>query len=167
MTAATTRRRSGGRAARRELRAQGSSGEVVGPGLKGGTFKPLGERDIQRIHQTALDVLENVGVGDPLPEMIETAFAQGLLVERRGAAVFPARAGRGRYRDRRRPGTNNRGAVGPATGGGWAQKSGDREARHGWWMGTINRGAVRPPEVSCVLFGLLDQVSIHSSSTNM
>ena len=89
MTAATTRRRSGGRAARRELRAQGSSGEVVGPGLKGGTFKPLGERDIQRIHQTALDVLENVGVGDPLPEMIETALPRGCWLSDEGRLCFP------------------------------------------------------------------------------
>ena len=77
MTAAITRRRSGGRAARRKVRAQSSSGEVIGPGLKGRSFKPLAERDIQRIHQTALDVLENVGVGDPLPEMLDKALPKG------------------------------------------------------------------------------------------
>ncbi len=89
MTAATTRRRSGGRAARRELRAQGSSGEVVGPGLKGGSFKPLGARDIERIHQTALDVLENVGVGDPLPEMLDTALPRGCWLSDEGRLCFP------------------------------------------------------------------------------
>ncbi len=40
---------------------------AVRPGMTGGRYKPLTEREIERIHQTALDVLENIGMGDPIP----------------------------------------------------------------------------------------------------
>ena len=35
-------------------------------GLMGGKYKPLTDHDIEKIHQTALDVLENIGMGDPI-----------------------------------------------------------------------------------------------------
>ena len=37
-------------------------------GLMGGKYKPLTDHDGEQIHQTALDVLENIGMGDPIPE---------------------------------------------------------------------------------------------------
>ncbi len=50
------KRTRGGRAARHRLREGGTAAKAIGPGLKGGSFKPLGNRDIERIHQTVLDV---------------------------------------------------------------------------------------------------------------
>ena len=70
-------RRSGGRRARHDLREVGVRGKVVQPGMPGGAFKPLSERDIQRIYATALDILENIGIGDPIPEILHYALPGG------------------------------------------------------------------------------------------
>ena len=35
----------------------------------GGAYKPLSDRDIQRINDTAMDILENIGIADPIPEI--------------------------------------------------------------------------------------------------
>ena len=83
------RRRGGGRSARRKMRAAGPAQAPVRSGLKGGAFKPLSERDMERIHQTALDVLANVGVADPLPEMVELALARGCTLGEDGRLRFP------------------------------------------------------------------------------
>ncbi len=50
---------------------------VVGPGLAGGAYRPLSESEIERIHRTALAVLQDVGVADPLPEMLDRAMESG------------------------------------------------------------------------------------------
>ncbi len=39
---------------------------VVKPGMTSGTFKPLSDHDIQRIHTTVLDVLEIIGIAEPM-----------------------------------------------------------------------------------------------------
>jgi len=83
------RRRGGGRSARHKLREAGPAQAPVHAGLKGGAFKPLGEGDIQRIHETALDVLANVGIADPLPEMVELALAKGCTLSDDGRLCFP------------------------------------------------------------------------------
>ena len=36
--------------------------EAVKMGLMGGRYKPLSDHDIEQIHQTTLDVLENIGI---------------------------------------------------------------------------------------------------------
>ena len=54
-------RRSGGRAARRASRAAPLTEDLrpIRAGLEGGTYKPLSDAQIQRIHETALDALES------------------------------------------------------------------------------------------------------------
>ena len=42
---------------------------AVRPGMTGGHYQPLSTPDIERIYGTALDVLENIGIGDPIPEV--------------------------------------------------------------------------------------------------
>jgi len=81
-------RRTGGREARRRRRAQPSRG-VVRPGLRGGDYKPLADRDIQRIHETALDLLEQVGMANPLPVLRERALARGCWLDDHGRLCFP------------------------------------------------------------------------------
>ncbi|MEM7343758.1 MAG: trimethylamine methyltransferase family protein [Chloroflexota bacterium] len=81
------RRRGGGRAKRHQIERQGQH-SVVGPGLTGGAFKPLKARDIERIHQTALDVLENVGIADPIPEMLEIALEKGCWLNEHNRLCF-------------------------------------------------------------------------------
>ena len=61
-----TTRRSGGRAARRAARAAPLEQDMrpIQPGLQGGTFRPLDEAGIERIHQAALTALEEIGLAD-------------------------------------------------------------------------------------------------------
>jgi len=57
--------------------------------LPGGRYKPLGEHDLTRIHETALDVLETIGMGDPIPETRERALAAGCRLNEQGRLCFP------------------------------------------------------------------------------
>ena len=76
------RRRGGAREARHALRSKRAPGSV-GASLQGGSYRPLSERDMERVHHTALDVLEKVGMGNPLPILREHALARGC----RGTAI--------------------------------------------------------------------------------
>lgn len=72
-------RRSGGRSARLELRSQPLADDIrpVRPGLSGGRFKPLSDHDVMRIHQAALQVLEEVGFGQAIPTCVEACTRLG------------------------------------------------------------------------------------------
>jgi len=83
------RRRSGGRRARRDSRAEKARGQVVQPGMPGGMYKPLSEHDIQRIYDTALDLLENIGIGDPIPEILQYALPGGCVLGEDNRLRFP------------------------------------------------------------------------------
>ena len=43
----------------------------VRPGQSGGSFQPLTEPDMQRIFFSALELLENTGMADAVPEFVE------------------------------------------------------------------------------------------------
>ena len=73
-------RRAGGREARKAARAADEGGKVVRPGLPGGNYKPLSESDVQRIHGAALDVLENIGIGDPIPGILDAVLPKGCIL---------------------------------------------------------------------------------------
>ena len=81
--------RAGGRAARRALRAAGVRGQAVQAGMAGGAYKPLSNRDIQCIHDTALDILENIGIGEPIPEILHYALPGGCTQGEDGRLRFP------------------------------------------------------------------------------
>jgi len=91
--AGQSKRRSGrkgrGREARLASRRAGTTGNVVQPGMQGGTFKPLSDRDISRIHTAALDVLERIGIGDPIPEILDVALPKGCTLGDDGRLRFP------------------------------------------------------------------------------
>ncbi len=83
--------RSGGRANRirkREIAANTSS-KAIWPGLPGGAYKPLNDHDLKRVHNTVLDVLERIGVGDPPALLVEKAVARGAKVNEHGRLCFP------------------------------------------------------------------------------
>ena len=63
-----TARRPSGRDARRAARATALPDHLrpVSPGMESGRYKPLSDSDIQQIHQTALRLLEEVGLADAL-----------------------------------------------------------------------------------------------------
>jgi trimethylamine--corrinoid protein Co-methyltransferase len=82
-------RKGGGREARRAARRAGAAGLAVRPGMEGGAYKPLSDRDIERIHTTALDVLEKIGIGEPIPEILEHALPKGCTLGGDGRLRFP------------------------------------------------------------------------------
>jgi trimethylamine--corrinoid protein Co-methyltransferase len=86
--AAGTPRR-GGSTARRQQRLAAGPSRAVRPGLPGGQYRPLSERDIQRIYDSALEVLENIGVGDPIPEILRYALPGGCTLDEHRRLRFP------------------------------------------------------------------------------
>ncbi len=84
-------RRRGGREARRALRARPIPMDeaAVRPGMAGGQYKPLSERDMQRIHETALKLLETVGLAQAIPTCVEAMTAKGCTVNAEGRLCIP------------------------------------------------------------------------------
>lgn len=68
--------RAGGRAARRALRAAGPV-SAAPPGQTGGAYRPLTEAQIAAIHDTALRLLAELGMGECPPRLVEAACARG------------------------------------------------------------------------------------------
>jgi trimethylamine--corrinoid protein Co-methyltransferase len=97
-------RRSGGRAARRDARANPLADALrpVRPGLDGGLYQPLTEMQMRRIHEAALDALEQIGLADAPPSGIDYMTGAGAILGSDGRLRFPraliedtiARAGR-------------------------------------------------------------------------
>ncbi len=89
--AARERRRSGGRSARIAARASGLPPDerAVRPGQPGGAYRPLTDADCERVYSTALDLLEEIGMGDPIPEFIDVVTAAGGSVDDRGRLRYP------------------------------------------------------------------------------
>ena len=84
-------RRRGGREARRELRAQPTPAaeRPVRPGMPGGLYKPLTEREVERIHQAALDILERVGFSDAIPSCVKLVTEAGGTLTDDGRLLIP------------------------------------------------------------------------------
>jgi trimethylamine--corrinoid protein Co-methyltransferase len=61
----------------------------VQPGLAGGAYRPLSERDMRRIYDTALDILAGIGIGDPIPEILHYALPGGCELDENGRLLFP------------------------------------------------------------------------------
>lgn len=87
---AATKRR-GGHQARRELRAAplAEDQRAVQPGMSGGFYKPLSDRDVERIHSAALEVLEQVGLSDAIPTCVELVTGAGGTLSNEGRLLFP------------------------------------------------------------------------------
>jgi trimethylamine--corrinoid protein Co-methyltransferase len=58
-------------------------------GLSGGRYKPLGDADIERIHTTALDVLERIGLAKPIPELLDEVVGKGCVMGPDGRLRIP------------------------------------------------------------------------------
>ena len=85
------RRRSGGRAGRIAERAAPLKVDErpVRPGLAGGKFKPLSETDMQQVYDTSLSLLEDVGMGSPVPEFVQVVTDAGGHLDDSGRLRFP------------------------------------------------------------------------------
>lgn len=84
-------RRAGGRAARKALRAAPLAQELrpVRAGLSGGQYRPLTDEGVRRIHEAALDALEQIGVADAPPSGVEILTTAGAILGDDGRLRFP------------------------------------------------------------------------------
>ncbi len=76
----TTRTRSGGRAARRQARSDGAGSgptNAIWPGIEGGQYAPLTQTEIGKIDQTAMRILEEIGIKGASQRCIGTITAAG------------------------------------------------------------------------------------------
>lgn len=83
--------RRSGRTARKAQRALGPGADRsrVGRGSIGGQFKPLIDRDLERIHAASLDLLEQVGMADPTDAWRDRVLAAGGGMGDDGRLRFP------------------------------------------------------------------------------
>ncbi|MCA0871297.1 trimethylamine methyltransferase family protein [Seohaeicola saemankumensis] len=83
--------RSGGRAARRAARAAPLADHLrpVRPGMSGGTFEPLTDHDMQRIHRAALNALEQIGLADAPESGVRYLTNAGCTMGDDGRVRFP------------------------------------------------------------------------------
>ncbi|WP_255007676.1 trimethylamine methyltransferase family protein [Roseovarius sp. M141] len=84
-------RRTGGRAARRAERSAPITGALrsIRPGMEGGRYSPLSDADVLRIHHTALDALEQIGLADAPPSGVAYLTAAGAIEGDDGRIRFP------------------------------------------------------------------------------
>jgi trimethylamine--corrinoid protein Co-methyltransferase len=84
-------RRAGGREARRALRAAPLAADArpVRPGMSGGSFKPLSDAGVARIHEAALTALEEIGLAQAPPSGVEILTGAGAIRGDDGRIRFP------------------------------------------------------------------------------
>ncbi len=85
-------RRSGGRAARQALRAAPLAQDIrpVRAGLEGGTYNPLSEAEVLRIHRAAIEACETIGFADAPPSGVEILTRAGAILGDDGRIRIPA-----------------------------------------------------------------------------
>ncbi|NCT13443.1 MAG: trimethylamine methyltransferase family protein [Rhodobacterales bacterium] len=83
--------RSGGRAARHAARSTPLAGDArpIRAGMSGGTYNPLSEADVLRIHRAALVALEEIGLADAPPSGVEILTRAGAVLGEDGRIRFP------------------------------------------------------------------------------
>ena len=88
---ASRRRRSGGRAGRIAKRQAppAAAARPVWPGMAGGSYAPLSESDMEQIYDTALRLLEDVGMGTPIAEYVEVVTEAGGWLDADGRLHYP------------------------------------------------------------------------------
>ena len=84
-------RRAGGRAARHALRSAPLAQDIrpVRPGMVGGTYRPLSDADIARIHEAALCALEEIGFADAPESGVAYMVAAGAILGPDNRLRFP------------------------------------------------------------------------------
>ncbi|MCP4958557.1 MAG: methyltransferase [Actinomycetia bacterium] len=79
MVESRSQRRGGGRLGRIAQKAAHIPTELrpVRPGMSGGHYRPLTEGQCQDVYNTAIDLLETVGMGSPIREFVDVVTAAG------------------------------------------------------------------------------------------
>ena len=78
-----------GRRERLAIRSAGPERDPCPPGQTGGSYKPLSESEMRRIHDTALDLLEKLGMGEVPPRLHADLLAVGAIDNGAGRVLFP------------------------------------------------------------------------------
>lgn len=73
---------------RRGVREVGEA-KPVWVGLMGGGYKPLAEGDLGQIYETALAVLAEIGLAEPIPALLEVVVPRGCRLDDNGRLFFP------------------------------------------------------------------------------
>ncbi|MDP4695653.1 MAG: trimethylamine methyltransferase family protein, partial [Ilumatobacteraceae bacterium] len=91
MTSSQKEGRRGGPGARRALRAAPLALDIrpVNPGMESGRYKPLTDAEVLKIHNAALDVLENIGLADAIPTCLDALLPLGCKLSPEGRLLFP------------------------------------------------------------------------------
>lgn len=86
------RRRAGGRNAKMAARAEKLAADQrpVTPGMIGGQYRPLSHDDVQAMLAAALELLERVGMGQPIPRFVEDVTRAGGWLDDDGRLHFPS-----------------------------------------------------------------------------
>jgi trimethylamine--corrinoid protein Co-methyltransferase len=82
-------RREGGRSARRTKRQAQTTSQAIWPGISGGNYKPLSDRDMEQVHHAALNILATLGIGDWTQELLEIALPGGCQLNEHNRLCFP------------------------------------------------------------------------------
>lgn len=87
----STARRAGGRAARKAARAAPLSADMrpVRAGMSGGQYKPLTDAEVLRIHEAALQCLEEIGFADAPPTGVKILTDAGGILGDDGRIRIP------------------------------------------------------------------------------
>lgn len=86
---AVRRAKRGGRQERLAKRAAKPALDPCPPGQIGGAYRPLSQADIHKIYDTALDLLENLGMGEVPPRLYADLLAVGARDNGAGRVLFP------------------------------------------------------------------------------
>ncbi len=78
------------REAMHALRSKPPEFDPCPPGQLGGQYRPLSNHDIDAIYQTALRILEELGMGESPDILTEQAVSKGAFVNDKGRLCFPA-----------------------------------------------------------------------------
>ena len=83
--------RSGGRAARTAARSAPLSEALrpIRPGMQGGTYHPLSRLDMERINESALTALEEIGLADAPQSGVDTMVGAGAIYGDDGRLRYP------------------------------------------------------------------------------
>ena len=81
--------RRSGRKERMALRAAKPDVHPCPPGQPGGAYKPLSETDLQSIFETALRLLEELGMGEVPDNLAQTLLASGATDNGKGRFLLP------------------------------------------------------------------------------
>ncbi len=84
-----SRRKTGGRRARMEKRADGAGAKAIWPGMPGGRYQPLTDVDMDKIHHAALSILERTGLGDWTQELLDLVLPKGAFLSEHNRLCFP------------------------------------------------------------------------------